>query len=569
MNLGASGAAAPRTGGPATEAEDAPPPAGSSDTEVDILVIGFGAAGAVAALQAHELGASVLLIDRFDGGGTTARSGGVVYAGATRFQAEAGFDDDIGNMERYLRTEVGDAVRPETLRRFCEGSAGDLDWLIANGIAFSSEAHLEKASFPPEGKYLYYSGNEKSPASAAVARPVPRGHRPVGAGFGGTHFHASLARKIGQSAIEVRRHCRARALLTDADGRVVGAQLSVLDPLHADEHRRLYEQSNPIKPAADSVHADARRKIEALEAAHAMPSTVRVRKGVILATGGYAFDETLLREFTPAVIEADAKFHRLATLGNDGSGIELGRAAGGDTKRMQSLYIARHLVPNALTQGILVNGAGQRFVAEDAYISLIGEAIGRQEGGVAWLIINRRILRSTLRQVFGSGWYLLRYYGVRIIPNLLFGGTRRAGSLERLASKIGLPAEALAASVHDHDSAIDRAESDRLGKGAEARARLGTGPFYAINMKFSNRHAVTLLMTLGGLRVDEDSGAVLRQDGSSIEGLFAAGNCAAGLHSNGYISGLAIADCVFAGRRAARAAAARNSDATPGQGAAR
>lgn len=561
MSLGASDAAAPCTGGPATGAGDTPADTGSSIREVDILVIGFGAAGAVAALQAHELGASVLLIDRFDGGGTTAKSGGVVYAGATRFQAEAGFDDDIENMERYLRTEVGDAVRPETLRRFCEGSAADLDWLIANGIAFSSEAHLEKASFPPEGKYLYYSGNEKSPANAAIARPVPRGHRPVGAGFGGIHFHASLAERIARSAIEVRTHCWARELLTDPDGRVVGAQLSVLDPAHAAEHCRLYERSNPMKPAGEAIHADARAKIEAIETAHATPLTVRARKGVILATGGYAFDAKLLREFTPTVIEADAKFHRLATLGNDGGGIELGRAAGGDTKGMQSLYIARHLVPNALTQGILVNGAGQRFIAEDAYISIIGEAIGRQEGGIAWLIINRRILRSTLKQVFGSGWYLLRYYGVRILPNLLFGGTRRAGSLARLARKLGLSAEALAASIHDHDRAIERYEADRLGKGPEARARLGKGPFYAINMKFSNRHAVTLLMTLGGLRVDEDSGAVLRADGAAIEGLFAAGNCAAGLHSNGYISGLAIADCVFAGRRAARRAAARNSDA--------
>src|SRR5688572_4796170 len=215
-------------------------PACAGTKEVDILVIGFGAAGAVAALQACELGASVLLIDRFGGGGTTAKSGGVIYAGATRFQADAGFDDDVENMERYLRTEVGDAVRPETLHRFCEGSAADLDWLIAHGVGFSSEAYLEKASFPPEGRYLYYSGNEKSPANVEVARPVPRGHRPVGPGFGGVHFHSSLTERIEQSNIEVLPHCWAHGLLTDAEGRVVGANVSFLCPPHVDEHAMLY-----------------------------------------------------------------------------------------------------------------------------------------------------------------------------------------------------------------------------------------------------------------------------------------------------------------------------------------
>jgi 3-oxo-5alpha-steroid 4-dehydrogenase len=71
----------------------------------------------------------------------------------------------------------------------------------------------------------------------------------------------------------------------------------------------------------------------------------------------------------------------------------------------------------------------------------------------------------------------------------------------------------------------------------------------------SNRHALTKFMTLGGLEVDEDSGAVLRENGSPIAGLYAAGMAAKGLHSNGYISGLSIADGVFSGRRAGRHAA--------------
>lgn len=527
------------------------------DEEVDVLVVGFGAAGAVAALQAHADGAKVMLIDRFDGGGTTARSGGVVYAGGTSFQADAGFEDDPDNMYRYLETEVGDAVKPETLRRFCLESAANLDWLVEQGMAFSSAAHIEKASFPPEGKFLYYSGNEKAPANTRVARPVPRGHRPVGAGFGGPHFHRAMAERVAATEIDLRIHCRASRLIRNDAGEVIGAELLALAAECRAEHAALHARSNPMNPKPDKRHAGLLKRIEAIEAAHSTQVRVRVRKGVILATGGHAFSPKLIREFSPTVTRANAKFHRLATLGNDGSGFEMARAAGGAPARMDSLYIARHLVPAALVGGLLVNSSGRRFVAEDAYISSIGDAISREAGGVAWLIINAATLRRTLRQVFGSGWHLLRYFGIRTLPNLLAGGTRRSSSLRRLAAKLGLPAHALIKTAETHDGDCDAGRADALGKSPEARTRLGNGPYYAINMKFSNPRAITLLMTLGGLGVDEESGAALDEAGRPIRGLYAAGNCAVGLHSNSYISGLAIADCVFSGRRAGRAVAAR------------
>ena len=55
-------------------------------------------------------------------------------------------------MLAYLQQEIGDVVRPETLRRFCNESAGDIDWLAGQGVAFSAEAYLEKTTFPPRGQ---------------------------------------------------------------------------------------------------------------------------------------------------------------------------------------------------------------------------------------------------------------------------------------------------------------------------------------------------------------------------------------------------------------------------------
>ena len=59
--------------------------------EADIVLVGFGSAAAVAGLQAREDGASVLALDRFGGGGTTAISGGIIYAGGTKYQRDSGF----------------------------------------------------------------------------------------------------------------------------------------------------------------------------------------------------------------------------------------------------------------------------------------------------------------------------------------------------------------------------------------------------------------------------------------------------------------------------------------------
>jgi 3-oxo-5alpha-steroid 4-dehydrogenase len=63
-------------------------------------------------------------------------------------------------------------------------------------------------------------------------------------------------------------------------------------------------------------------------------------------------------------------------------------------------------------------------------------------------------------------------------------------------------------------------------------------------------------LTLGGLQVDEETGQVVRDDGSPIEGLYAAGRAAIGVCSNIYVSGLSASDCIFSGRRAALHAAA-------------
>jgi 3-oxo-5alpha-steroid 4-dehydrogenase len=114
----------------------------------DVIVVGFGGAGAAAAIEARRRGADVLAFDNFRGGGATAVSGGINYAGQTRIQKEAGVDDTVEDMFRYLQAE-GAPVKPETLRRFCEESSRNIDWLADMGVPYRGTAYHEKCTIPP------------------------------------------------------------------------------------------------------------------------------------------------------------------------------------------------------------------------------------------------------------------------------------------------------------------------------------------------------------------------------------------------------------------------------------
>jgi len=87
------------------------------------------------------------------------------------------------------------------------------------------------------------------------------------------------------------------------------------------------------------------------------------------------------------------------------------------------------------------------------------------------------------------------------------------------------------------------------------RHALRQPPFYALNISADNPTFPCPAITLGGLRIDEHNGQVLGQNAQPIPGLFAAGRAAVGLASNGYVSGLSLADCFWSGRRAGRNAA--------------
>jgi len=524
----------------------------------DLVICGFGGAGVAAALEARERGASVIAIDRFAGGGATAYSGGITYAGATSFQREAGFDDTAENMFNYLNAE-GVPVKPETLKRFCDGSGKDVEWLVGHGVPYSGRAYLEKAALPPEGYYLYYSGNEKHPKFKAVATPVPRGHRPAVPGFGGHVYYAKLREAAMKTGVTLFQHAPVERLIIDSRGTIIGVEINIIPESAWTEHDKLYKRVKPWQPLSGKAAEVAIKEGQIFEAKFKNRQRIRARGGVLLSTGGFAYNIDMLRQVRPELAQAHTAIMRLGSMGCDGAGIKLGQSVGGQVDLMDRVFVGRGIAPpNGLVHGVMVNAEGKRFINEDVYIGVLGEAIAKQPGGgKAWLVLKAGDFWASLRWALMPGLDMFLPFGVPALLNIFLGGTKRGATLEDIARKCKINPANLKQTVADYDAAAQAGQPDPLGKGKDYTDPMGNGPYFALNMALDNPFSLTPVFTLGGLKVDEASGAVLRADGSTIPGLYAAGRAAVGLCSLGYMSGMSIADTVFSGRRAGSSVAER------------
>lgn len=519
------------------------------DARCEVLVVGFGGAGAAAAIAAKEAGATTLILERFDGGGASARSGGVVYAGGgTPHQKKHGYDDTPEEMFKYLRQETGDAVSEATLRRFCEDSRGLIQWLEGLGANFDSDATPPKTSYPKDGVYLYYSGNESVPEYAAQAKPAPRGHRTRGSWLSGKALFEFLKARVVALEIPVMTQSAVRRLITDKTGAVLGAEVWQLAPgsVEAQKHLKLMTKAGKIHDfaarRADKLRAEALQ----IELTAAKPLKVRAERGLILSTGGFIFNTDMVAQYAP-------KFRRTARLGMtgcDGSGIRMGESVGGVPARMEKGSAWRFInPPTAFPRGIAVNAQGQRFCNEQVYGAKLGVAMCEHHQGKAWLILDKKLRNAAIKEcLFGKLWWF------QWLPSLLsMLGAPKGRTPEELAARLGMPPEALRESIDHYSNAARNKTPDALGKGDNMRQPL-EAPYYAIDIGVHSKSPCPAI-TLGGLRVDEATGGVLNAQGQSIKGLYAAGRTAIGIASNNYVSGLSLADCLWSGRRAGAVAA--------------
>ena len=528
------------------------------DAETDVLVVGFGGAGASAALEAKAHGARALVLDRFSGGGATAISGGVFYAGGgTHIQGEAGVRDDAEQMFRYLSLEVEDVVSQDTLRDFCNQSADNLRWLEGHGVPFEASLCPHKTSYPTDDYYLYFSGNESFSPYKEQATPAPRGHRAKGTGLPGTNFYEPLQKSTHAAGVEVEYEARVTRLIVDGKQRVIGVEYEKLEEgLWSRLHRLLHKAGIKLFFYLPSLSARLRwrgRQVENIT----VTKRARAHAGVILAAGGFIYNRKMVDEHAPDYRSGMP----LGTASDNGSGILLGQSVGGKTDRMGRVTAWRFInPPEAFARGMIVNQKGERYINEFMYGAAIGEAMVDHNDGVAILIIDRE-LKKLAREQSKPGKMHWFQRGPALIN--LWLNTKKGASVQDLADASKIPADALRKTLDDYNDAADGKRTDAFGKDPQQMHAMREGPYYAIDCSIASPRFACATLTLGGLAVDEGTGEVRAEDGSVIQGLYAAGRNAVGVCSRQYVSGLSIADCVYSGRRAGRCAAERETAADP------
>ena len=470
----------------------------SFDLETDVVVVGFGAAGSCAALEARAAGADVIALDRASGsGGTTNLATGHFYlGGGTRPQRANGFEDTADAMFRYLmeNTPFPDEAK---IRLYADESVSHFDWLVAQGVPFNDGFWRTKHFEQPTDECLIWSGNEKVWPIRDRAAPAPRGHKVEKEGSGGGSIVIErLEKRALDAGVQFRHDTGATNLIVDEGGAVVGLRYK-----HFEETGHL-----------------------------------RARCGVFLGTGGFAMNDEMLAEFCPTL--ADRRILKQGNPFDDGSGILLGLSVGAEALHLDRPFVTSPLYPpESLLKGILVNKDGKRFVAEDSYHARSAMACVEQPDGVAYLVCDNATFE---RPALGMQQLIDAFE-----------------SIEEMEGRLELPAGALQRTVANYNDHASRGEDPELHKHPDWLQPLDQPPYAALDCSLGT--AIYIGFTLGGLRVSIDA-EVQRPDGSVIRGLYAGGACASNIAQDaaGYSSGTCIGEATFFGRRGGRHLAARS-----------
>jgi succinate dehydrogenase/fumarate reductase flavoprotein subunit len=466
------------------------------DIETDVAVIGFGAAGACAAIEAAAAGAQVTLFERNSGsGGASGLSGGEIYiggGGGSDVQRDAGFSDSTADFEAYLVMAGGPAADRDKCAIYAAQALAHFDWLKQQGVPYKGTYIPGKVIEPIEDDTLIWSGSEAAEPFCLSARPAPRGHVIQFMGWGGGRLLVDiLEARVRDAGCDVMCDARVVALIGD------GARI-----------------------AGVVVRIDNRNHF------------VRVRRGVVLATGGFCMNREMLARHAPDAL-------RLASpIGDkdDGVGIQLGLAAGGEAVHMDQFFsTCPWTIPEPLSCGVFVNSKGQRFINEDCYHGRVSRVMLDQPGDRAYLLVDNAIFQRPL--------------DIARISIAAVGD-----SWEEVEAELGMAEGALAPNMHFYNRHAVNGADPLFGKRPPILRALLEPPFAALELNFDTSYFS--FFTLGGLHTTVD-GEVLNRAGQPIAGLFAAGRATSGLPAwgHGYSSGMSLADATFFGRKAGMAAA--------------
>ncbi|QIK66226.1 3-oxosteroid 1-dehydrogenase [Nocardioides sp. HDW12B] len=524
------------------------------ETVVDVLVVGAGGAGMAAALTAADEGLETLLVEKSPWfGGSTARSGGGVWI-PRNYALDAAFGDDtLEAAKTYLDSIVGDDV-PKTRRdTYLERGPEVMDFIRAR-TPVRFRWVTDYADYYPEAP-----GGR--PGGRSV-EPVPLDGRVLGDEL--ERLHPPYTQAPANLVVTQANYRWLSLGLRTARGPLTALKVFLRRLLAVALGRRMHGMGNALAiglrkglldldvplwydtELSELVLADD-RVVGARLLRDGVEHVVRVRRGVVLGSGGFEHNLEMRQKFQPSPITTE---WTTGAPSNTGGGILAGIAAGAETDLMDDAWWGPTFVlprgpwfclaERNLPGSIMVNADGRRFVNEAApYVDAVHAMYDGEATGVShvpcWMVLDQRYRNRYLfaglgpRQPFPGRW-------------LKHGTIVRSDTVEGLAEQIGVPAANLTATLERFNGFARNGVDEDFGRGESVYDQyysdptvtpnpslhaIDQAPFYAVKMVPGD------LGTKGGLVTDERA-RVLRPDGSVIAGLYAAGNCSAAVMGRTY-----------------------------------
>jgi 3-oxosteroid 1-dehydrogenase len=554
------------------------------DTTVDLVIVGSGGGGMVAALAAADAGASALVLEKQElVGGSTCMSGGILWVPNNPVMRAHGVADSYEDAMAHFEAVVGDVGPASSFdRRHAFLTAGP------EMVSFLQERGLRFAYCP--GYSDYYSSAKGGHDNGRGIEPIPfDGHvlgewldklQPGLAQSLGlavmtnearslSHYNRSIGAFTVSARVVIRTYAarlRRQALLTN--GASLIAQMLTIA---LGRGTQVWTEA----PLEDLIMAEGRvvgvRTVRA-----GIPVLVRARKGVLLASGGFAQNAEMREQFGGD--QPNRARWSIANPGDTGEVIQTAMRHGAKTDFMDEAWWlpsprTGRFGQSTLDQArqrprtIYVDAAGHRFVNESNSYMEVGKAMyARDKTSKAvpcWLIFDDRYRKRYAHQRSSPG---------RFPRKLLESGMlKQAWTLKDLSQLCGIDPSGLAETVERFNEHAARGVDPDYGRGESAYNRalgdpnhkvhpclgpIDEPPYYAVQVVPGD------IGTCGGLLTDADA-RVVGQDDRPIEGLYATGNGTATVMGHHYLGpGASIANTMVFGYVAARHATRKASSAS-------
>lgn len=517
----------------------------------------------VAALAAAKKGLSVVLVEKAPHyGGSTARSGGGVWIPNNSVLRRDGVQDTPEAARTYLRSIIGDVVDPERIDAYIDRGPEVLDFILANS-PLQLEWVKDYSDYYPEAPGGRLGGRSVEPkpfdlrqlGSEAAKLEPPYAKAPVNMVVKQSDYRwLNLLQRPHTKG--VRRSIRVAARMFAAKAR--GAQIVGMGRALIGAMRKgLLDAGVPVwleTPMTGLVtegSGSSERVVGITVTRDGEEVTLRARLGVMIGSGGFEHNQQMRDRYQRQPIPTS---WTVGAAGNTGDGIEYMEKVGASLAFMEdswwgpTILMPRGpwfaLAERSLPCSFMVNSRGERFMNESLpyveaghkmYGGEFGQGDGPGENVPAWIIFDQEYKN---RYLF-AGLQAKQPLPKRWLETENF---HKADTLAELAALIEVPADALertaerfngfAAKGVDEDfsrgeSGYDHYYGDPTNKPNPSLGPVRKAPFYAVKMVPGD------LGTKGGAKTDVH-GRVLREDGSVIEGLYAAGNASSPVMGHTY-----------------------------------